>query len=675
MNHELTFGKRFSCLAVFALCFLLTAAAGGQESVSRRAVTIDDYFRLARVGEPRVSPDQRWVAYTLTRADLKKDEKESRIWMVPLAGGEALPMTAPGYSASEPRWSPDGKYLAFLAERNEGKTQVWGLNRLGGEAQQLTFVKQGVESYRWSPDGQRLLLIIKDPKPEDLEKKKEEKEKPRPWVIDRLQFKRDYAGYLDHRRTHLYLNTPGDSTLTQLTFGDFDDSQPVWSPDGREVAFVSNRSDNPDGNDNRDIWLVTVSHPDSGRSLRQLTTNPGADYEPAWSPDGRFISYVTVTRPELIWYATNHLAVISSSGGAPQVLTEAIDRNVSSPRFSPDGKSIYFILEDAGQQLLARIDRNGEDLRRLVSGVQVVEALDFINDRHIALLVSTPDRPEEVFLWEGGRPRRLTSANDELLEQVRLATVEKVRFPSADGTAIEGFIYSPAEEAVPRPLPTILRIHGGPVSQYDYRFNFDAQLFCANGYRVIMVNPRGSSGYGQDFSMAIYQDWGNKDFEDVMAAVDYAVQQRLADPQRLGVGGWSYGGILTNYVITKTERFKAAISGASEVLYAANYGHDHYQYEWEAELGLPWENRELWERLSPFNSVEKIVTPTLIMGGEVDWNVPIQNSEQLYQALRRLGRTTELVVYPGQSHGISRPSFQKDRFQRYIDWYDRFLKR
>ena len=220
----------------------------------------------------------------------------------------------------------------------------------------------------------------------------------------------------------------------------------------------------------------------------------------------------------------------------------------------------------------------------------------------------------------------------------------------------------------------ILRIHGGPVSQYDFSFNRDAQLLAANGYVVVISNPRGSSGYGQDFSAALFAEWGVKDFEDVMAAVDYTISEGYADPERLGVGGWSYGGILTNYVITKSDRFEGAISGASEVNYVANYGHDHYQRQWEAEFGLPWENREAWEKISPYNDVDKITTPTLVMGGKDDWNVPIQNSEQLYQALRRRGIETQLVVYPDESHGISRPSFVLDRYQRYLDWYDSHVR-
>ena len=292
----------------------------------------------------------------------------------------------------------------------------------------------------------------------------------------------------------------------------------------------------------------------------------------------------------------------------------------------------------------------------------------------MAVYISDPHLPGEYFLVEKDGLRRLTTVNDGWVAQFKLAEVENVQFPSKDGTEIEGFIFKPLGFDSGMRYPTLLRIHGGPVSQYDFAFNFEAQLFAANGYLVVLTNPRGSSGYGQEFSLGIYKSWGMKDFEDVMAGVDYAIAQGYADPERLGVGGWSYGGILTNYVITQTDRFKAAVTGASEVLFRSNYGHDHYQMQWEAELGLPWENVELWEKLSPFNRVEKIVTPTLIMGGEKDWNVPILNSEQLYQALRRLGRTTQLVVYPGQSHGIRLPSFMKDRWERYLKWYGKFVK-
>ncbi len=673
--------KAFAHLCILnSVLFCIFVLSGytlyAQESPKERPVAIDDLFKIKRVGGPEISPDAKWVAYTVTSTDLEKDKSETRIWMVPIGGGEPLPMTGEGYSASNPLWSPDGKYLSFLAAKDSEKTQVWALDRRGGEAQQLTHIPQGVSGYEWSPDGKKLLLQLRDPKPEDQEKGEDKKKskKPEPWVIDRLQFKRDRTGYLDMRHSHLYVLTLGEKEPIQITSGNFDESQPAWSPDGKLVAFLSNRTDNPDGNINTDIWIVSADNTDMGQTLLQVTKNPGPDRSPAWSPDGKLLTYVTATEPDIFWYATNRLAVVSAQGGESRILTQSLDRNVSSPRFSPDGKSIYFLLEDSAENHLARIEANGTNLTRPVSGQRSARSFALGKDGRPAVLLSEPHLPGELFVLDKDNLRQLTRTNDKFMAGLMLAEVENIHFKSKDGTEIEGFFFKPPDFNPSLRYPTLLRIHGGPVAQFDFSFNFEAQLFAANGYCVVLVNPRGSSGYGQDFSLGIWKNWGDKDFEDVMAGVDYAIAKGYADPDRLGVGGWSYGGILTNYVITKTDRFKAAITGASEVLYVANYGHDHYQLQWEKELGLPWKNRETWERLSPFNSVENIVTPTLIMGGEKDWNVPVLNSEQLYQALRRMGRTTQLVVYPGESHGIRRPSFQKDRYERYLAWYGKYVK-
>jgi dipeptidyl aminopeptidase/acylaminoacyl peptidase len=275
---------------------------------------------------------------------------------------------------------------------------------------------------------------------------------------------------------------------------------------------------------------------------------------------------------------------------------------------------------------------------------------------------------------EGQPLRRLTRTNDGFLAGIRLGEVKRFQATSADGTKIDAFLTLPPGAKPGVRLPTILRIHGGPTAQYDTSFQTEWQMLAAHGFAVVASNPRGSMGYGSAFSRAIWADWGNKDYQDVMSAVDGAIAMGVADPDRLGVGGWSYGGILTDHVLTKTQRFKAATSGASEVNYLANYGTDHYQKEWEAELGLPWQHPERWTRISPFFQVDKITTPTLILGGSEDVNVPLLNAEQLYQALRRLGRDTELVIYPGQSHGISKPSYQKDRYERYLAWYGKYLK-
>jgi dipeptidyl aminopeptidase/acylaminoacyl peptidase len=652
---------------VVLLALPVTLAAQAQ-----RPLTVDDVFAIRRVGDPQLSPEGAWVAYTVTETRLADEKSETRVWMVPRAGGEALPLTLKGTSASRPRWSPDGKFLAFLAARDTGKTQVWALDRRGGEARALTDVKQGVSSFDWSPDGTRLLLAILDPEEADSAKKEKTR---KPWVIDRLQFKRDGEGYLTgSRRTHLYGLDLATRVLTQLTSGAADDGDAAWSPDGKRIAFVSNRTGNPDGNENTDVWVVAADNTDKGQTLIRVTTNPGPDESPAWSPDGRSLAYVGNTKPELLWYAVNALAVVPATGGAPRVLTQTLDRNVSAPAFTPDGKAVLVRVEDGGEDHLARVEVASGRLTRPIAGPVSVGSWVVGRDGGVVALVNRLDRPAEVYALDGASLRKLTGVNDSLFAQLRLGDVRNVRYASADGTEVEAFVYLPVGYDSAMRYPTLLRLHGGPVAQYNQSFNFEAHLFAANGYAVITPNPRGSSGYGEAFSRAIFADWGKKDYQDVMAGVDYAVAQGWSDPDRLGVGGWSYGGILTNYVLTQTDRFKGAVTGASEVLYVANYGHDHYQLQWELELGLPWANREAWERLSPFNAIEKIVTPTLVMGGEDDWNVPILNSEQLYQALRRLGRETQLVVYPGQPHGLRVPSYQKDRLERYLAWYGKYVK-
>jgi dipeptidyl aminopeptidase/acylaminoacyl peptidase len=671
--------KVLKCFLSLALVLgLARAAAFGQESRVTRNLTIDDYFRIHGVSDPQISPDGKWVAFTVSTMDLEEEKSESRIWMVPVEGGEAIPMTAKGSSASRPRWSPDGKYLSFLAAKDGNKAQVWTLFRKGGDSVQLTEFAQGVRSYDWSPDGSKLLLTLKDPRPGELEddSSKDKEKTPKPWVIDRLQFKQDYIGYLDRRRTHLYVFDVESKAMTQITSGDFDDSDPVWSPDGKSVAFVSNRTDEPDHNYNTDIWVVAADNPDQGKTLLQVTKNPGADSSPTWNPDGKSIAYISITDTDALVYATPHLAVVSFQGGEADVLTEKLDRHMSNPRFSVDGESIYFVLEDSGERQLARIPAVGGTVERLITGSQIINGFEIGKDGTIAALITGPHLPSEVFIYSRGELEQLSHVNKKLLSEVRLGVVEEVRFKSKDGTEIEAFVVKPPAFDPSFRYPALLRIHGGPIAQYDYGFNFQAQLFAADGYVVVLPNPRGSSGYGQDFSLGIWKSWGEKDYEDVLASVDYVIEQGYADPDRLGVGGWSYGGLLTNHVIVKTGRFEAAITGAGSTLYVANYGHDHYQRWWEYELGVPWkkENRVIWEKLSPFNYVENVTTPTLIVGGEKDWNVPIINSEQLYQALKRLGRTTQLVVYPGEFHGIDTPSYIKDLYERYLDWYGKYVK-
>ncbi len=507
---------------------------------------------------------------------------------------------------------------------------------------------------------------------------KDKKKAQKPWVIDRLQFKRDEVGYLDRRRTHVYVFDLAAKSLKQVTSGDYDDSEPAWSPDGKLLAFTSNRSTpDPDATYDENIWVVAADNADKGAHLTQVTTNPGADGSPAWSPDGKWITYVTQLDPHLFDYATKHLAVSPATGGEAKVLTLALDRMVTVPRFSPDGKFIYFIADDDGTQNICRIPATGGEITRPIAGRLMVNDYSLAKTGDLVAQIATIDAPDELFALApapDAKPILITHTNDALMSQLKLSHADYVHFKSKDGATVSGYLYKPLDYVPGKKYPTILRPHGGPVWAYYAEFDHLPQLLAASGYAVLFPNPRGSTGYGQDYAKAIWADWGNKDYQDDMAMVDYAIAQGIAEPDKLAVGGWSYGGISTDFIITQTTRFKAAISGAGSALFASFYGHDEYQKDYDAELGHPWENKALWEKVSPFFRVNKITTPTLFMGGDIDWNVPILGGEQMYQALKRLGRTTELVVYPGEYREFKTPSHIKDRLERYLAWYAHYVK-
>jgi dipeptidyl aminopeptidase/acylaminoacyl peptidase len=676
---------------VFVLLVPAFTVFAQQPPAAPRPITIDDYFEIREVEGPKLSPDAQWVAYTVRTTLSKGDKSEQRIWMVPFAGGDAVPLTAEGVSSSHPRWSPDGKYLAFLSARHDGKTQIWLLNRIGGEAQRLTETPQDVDTFEWSPDSKRLCLVLHDATTEELEAAKDKdkdkeaddksakENKPKaqkPWVIDRLQFKVDEVGYLDRRRTHLYIFHLAAKSLTQITSGDYDDADPAWSPDGKQLAFTSNRSSDPDRNYNTDIWTVSADNADKGAHLTQITTNPGGDNAPVWSPDGKWIAYVTQTEPKLIEYATKHLAISPAAGGEARVLTRTFDRNVSDVLFSADSKSLFFIADDDGTQNVCRIAVTGGEVTRPVGGRVMVYSYSLAKTGEIAAQIDRMDRPSEIYTVpaSGGRLTRVTHTNDALISQLWLSPGEYVHFKSKDGTTVSGYLYKPLDYTSGKKVPTLLRPHGGPVWAYYAEFQAAIQIFTAHGYAVLLPNPRGSSGYGQRYCQAIFADWGNKDYQDDIAMVDYAVEQGFADPDKLGVGGHSYGAISTDFIIAQTARFKGAISDAGEALNVTLYGHDQYQKDFETELGPPWENQALWDKLSPFYRVAKITTPTLFMGGNIDWNVPIIGGEQMYQAMKSLGRETELVVYPDEYHEFKFPSHIKDRLERQLAWFGHYVK-
>ncbi|MBV6522303.1 MAG: Dipeptidyl-peptidase 5 [Gemmatimonadaceae bacterium] len=639
-----------------------------------RPLRLEDLYRVRTVRDARLSPDGEWVAYVVSQLDSVRDRGNSDIYMTSWDGSRTIQLTHSPDGESSPRWSPDGKYLSFVASRGEsrGGGQIWLLDRRGGEAFKLTEHKGGVGSYAWSPDSKRIVFVSQDPEPEPP-KDTSAARTPKPIVIDRYAFKRDVEGFLDERRSHVWVFDVATRKEEQITTGPFDDSNPSWSPDGTRIAFVSERGADPDRHNNSDIFVVAAR---AGAPITQLTTWSGPDQgRPAWSPDGKWIAYLQGSEPELYAYSQGMLAIVPADGGAPSVLTAALDRPVNSPEWAADGQSIHVLVTDDRVQYVGRVRVADGSMQRLTDGRRVVSELTLRPDGRMAVVEGTATRPNEVAALEGGQLRQLSHENDAWIADVRFATTEDFTAKGKDGTTVNGLLVKPAGYQGGTRIPTLLRIHGGPNGQDQHSFSFERELFAANGYAVINANYRGSSGRGQDFQKAIFADWGNKEVQDLLTAVDHVVALGVADPDRLGIGGWSYGGILTDYTIATTTRFKAATSGAGSALQTTMYGTDQYIYQYEHELGAPWKNAKVWEKVSyPFWHADRIKTPTLFMGGEKDFNVPIQGSEQMYMALKSQGIDTQLIVYPGQFHGITTPSFQRDRLQRYVAWYDKYLK-
>jgi dipeptidyl aminopeptidase/acylaminoacyl peptidase len=636
------------------------------------------------VRDPQISPDGRWVAYTVALADTEKDRDNADIWMSSWDGAQHVQLTSSPDRESQPRWSPDGKWLAFLSARAQGEddkpsgAQVWLMSRQGGEARRLTDRKGGVSDLVWSPDSTRLVLVGNDPDPEDDEAegaKKAKAKTKKPLVIDRYHFKQDGDGYLLRRYSHLYLLTIATKGIEPLTTGELDDQLPAWSPDGTRLAFVSKRGADPDRTNDTNIFVMEAK---PGAEARALTTWNGPDHEsrPAWSPDGSRLAYLQGSEPRFYAYNRNRLAVVSASGGAaPTLLTDSLDREAESPVWSPDGTGLYFVVVDDRARHLARVPARGGAIERLITGRRVVRALTMSKDGRLAGLAATGTQATEVHALEGNTVRKLSKQNDEWLSGVKLASVEDVNYMTKDGANVGALLVKPADAPAGQRLPLVLFIHGGPNAQDQHELDLESQLFAAHGYAVLLVNYRGSAGRDAAYQTAIYADWGHKEVIDLLAGVDHLVAKGIADPERLGIGGWSYGGILTNYTIATDPRFKAAVSGAGSSLQTTMYGTDQYIFQYDTEMGRPWKNPDVWMKVSyPFFKADRIKTPTLFLCGEKDFNVPIAGAEQMYQALKSEGLDTQLVVYPGQHHGLSVPSYRRDRLQRYLDWFAKYLK-
>jgi dipeptidyl aminopeptidase/acylaminoacyl peptidase len=658
-------------------------------AAARHAVTVDDLAKIHDVRDPQRSPDGKWIAYTVSTVNVDKDKRDTDIWMSSWDGAERIRLTSSPDRESTPRWSPDGKSLAFLRTRaddegdeddkDEAKAEVWIMSRTGGEAQKLTDLPGGVDDFAWSPDSRRLVLVGSDKDPDDDPKTKEgwKRKTTPPLVITRYHFKEDREGYLKTLYAHLYLFDIAAKKAEAITSGPYDDEDPSWSPDGTRIAFVSRRSADPDRDGNSDIFVVDAR---AGATPKALTTFIGPDRErPQWSPDGRFIAYLQGDEPRFYGYELNKAAIVPAAGGPARLLTGSLDRAVSDVRFTPDGKSLVFLVEDDRAQYVGRVPVEGGKVEALTSGRRVVSGISGSATGGAAdgwaVIAGSTGAPDEVYALAGGALKQISRQNDEWLATVQLATTEDTTATASDGTVVHGLVTRPAGHHKGERGPMVLYIHGGPNGQDDYSFDFAREFLAANGYVVLQVNYRGGSGRGSAYQKAIYADWGHLEVVDLLAGVDAVVKSGDADPERLGIGGWSYGGILTNYTIATDPRFKAAVSGASSSLQTTMYGVDQYIQQYDMELGPPWKNKDLWLKVSyPFFNADRIKTPTLFLCGEKDFNVPIAGVENMYQALRSIGLPTELIIYPGQFHGLTVPSYQRDRLTRYVAWYDKYLK-
>lgn len=642
-----------------------------------RPITIDDIMAVKRLSALQCSADGRSALYAVNSVDAKKDKRRDAVWLASLTGGEPLRLTGEDESSSAPAFSPDGRWISFLSKRGEDKlAQLWLLDRRGGEARKLGDVKGDILDYRWAPDSRTILLTKTDPVPEGPD---DDKERPRPVVVDDVLFKQDGNGFIvAESHSHLHALDVQSGKVVQLTpSGSTDESAAEWSPDGTQIAYVVDHAMDPAAPATQ--WLYVM--PASGGKARLVAKIPGVSGQKlVWSADGGTISHLIGTAsPKLAQYAQPHLAQTALATGETRTVGSTDNLFVSQPVPMANGR-VGLILSEDRREVAAVLDRSGK-LQRVSNGLLSLTAQcgEEAGAAGRAVIASSDTSPAEVYALAGGKLRALTSHNAALAQKIAWAPVTDFGAKAGDGNDVHGMVTLPAGYVAGNRYPTVLWIHGGPNGQDAHEtdgYSLIRQWLSAQGYAVLSVNYRGSSGRGDAYAHAIAADWGNKEVLDLHAATDWAVSSGLADPERLAVGGWSYGGILTDFLIVRDNRFKAAFSGAGEGNILALFGVDQYVQQYAQEIGYPWEKPELWLKFSePLLKADRIRTPTLFMGGIADDNVPIAGGQQMYQALKLTGVPTRLVGYPDQNHGISRPSFERDRLERIADWYARYLKR
>ena len=672
--------------ALVATASVVLASSLLATATEARPYSPADLLLYERLSEPDLSPNEDWAAYVVSKKLEEKDAYESQVWLVDIQSRGATAVTAVPGGASSPQFSPSGEWLAVLADQEkegeEPTTQVCllPLKRPGALAC-VSDAEDGVLDFAWAPDSQSLALVIEpdidpllDHIPEDTEA---------PIVLDRLLFKHDNAGYLKNTKQQIVLLSLDTKITTPLTSPHYDSVLPTFSPDGSRIAFVSKRGADPDRHENWDIYELDIETPSN---LRKLTQSTGPDGDPSWwnrpiySPSGERLLYLDGGDAKDIWYALQTVGEVDLQTGRISNLSKPLDRNCTSPRFDAKGEAVFCLLEDDRSVQLAKLSADQGQPERLTPSGKVIH--DYrVGNAGILTLQSTINEPAQLF-WQpkGQSSQQLTQHNAWVDERQPLVAGELIaKAKSGLRPSVHAVMLTPADSESPvseGPMPTLLHLHGGPVAQHQYDFDIEQHIMASAGYRIVAPNPRGSSGRGFDYQYAIWAKWGGPDGEDIRLITDTLLREGLADPTHLGVYGWSYGGMLTNYAITRDQRYRAAVSGAGISNMLGGFGVDHYIVAWEQEVGMPWDNLEGWLKLSyPFLEAPAIKTPTLFMVGEADFNVPAVGSEQMYQALRYLEIPTQLVIYPGQHHSFTVPSYEVDALVRHLDWFETYLGR
>ncbi len=651
---------------------------------TRRAMTPQDITRIRFVSDPQLSPDGRRVAFVVTILSEEQDQYLSNIWMVETAGGEPRRFTAGPKRDTAPRWSPDGTRLAFLSEREpHQKAQLYVMPANGGEPVRLTDLPNGVSDPVWSPDGIHLAFIARVGGWQEPESEEERRRSKPARVITTLKYKMNGEGFVYDRRPHLFVVAVEGGKPRQLTDGDFADADPAWSPDGRSLAFVSARHADRDYDNATDIWIIAAE----GGTPHRLTDTAGPVSLPAFSPDGRSIAYLG--HRYLNESGRNkRIYTIPVEGGAAVCLTAELDRTCApffasmGPRWSADGQWLTFAVEDQGDIPIYRVRAaGGAAPERILGGPRQITGLSASHDgRWLAFTAMDPVSPAEVFLChaDGTGEKPLTDLNRLWKAEVALSPPERLRY-ERDGRQLDCWVMKPYGFESGQRYPALLNIHGGPHTQYGHNFFDEFQVYAGAGYVVIYTNPRGSQGYGEAFTRAVIGDWGGVDFADMMAGLEEALRRcDCIDPERLGVLGGSYGGFLTSWTVGHTNRFKAAcseraVNNAYTLFGTSDIGHSFS----EAQSGsLPWENMAWYIEHSPLTYAKDIVTPLLIMHSENDLRCPMEQAEQLFVALKKQRKEVVFVRFPDEDHELSRsgkPRHRLERFRFILEWFGKYL--